>query len=62
MAIPLHFKFGFQRQIFIKDIIELMISENLVDFIDVPLLDVICMRVWQPEQPFGEVSDNRVFV
>ena len=39
-----------------------MVAENLMHFIHLPLLDIVGVRVWQPEQPLAEMSHNRVFV
>ena len=36
--------------------------ENAMHFFDLPLLDVVGVGIRQPEQPFGEMADDRMLM
>ena len=54
--------FFFQAEIFREDIIELMIAEHGMDLLHMVLLDIFGMRIGQPEQALGEMSDHGMIV
>jgi hypothetical protein len=46
----------------VENVVKAIVSENLVDFTDMPLLNIIRMGVRKPEKSFGKMTYDRVFV